>query len=81
MNDTSPSPENGSSMPAGKVAGSAFMVATFGLLAVVMIGLAGYYAFQEKLPISSPKVWVALFGAAYLGVRAWMMYSRNRHAR
>lgn len=81
MSDAAPSPENGTPRQAGKVAGLAFLVATFGLLAIMLIGLAGYYAFQEHLPISSPKVWVALLGAVYLGVRAWMMYSRNRNAR
>ncbi|HWA21655.1 MAG TPA: hypothetical protein VG735_04570 [Caulobacterales bacterium] len=81
MSDTAPSPKNGTPAQAGKVAGSAFLVATFGLLAIVLIGLAGYYAFQEHLPLSSPKIWVALFGAVYVGWRAWTIYSRNKNAR
>jgi hypothetical protein len=78
MNTTSP--ENGAPTPAGKVVGSALMVATFGLVAVLLVGLAGYH-FQKGFPISSPKVWVALAGAAYVGWRAWTIYSRNKNAR
>jgi hypothetical protein len=61
-----------------KIAGSAFFVATFGLLAVLLVGLAIYYLVEAKEPFSSPRVWVALVGALYAGVRAWMIYSKNR---
>jgi hypothetical protein len=64
-----------------KVASSAFLVATFGLLAVLLVGLGLYYAFAVGEPITSPRVWVALLGAVYIGWRAWTIYSRNRHAR
>jgi hypothetical protein len=74
-------PENGAPTPAGKTAGSALMVATFGLLAVLLVGLALYQFFEAKEPVSSPRVWVALFGAIYVGWRAWMIYSRNKNAR
>jgi formate/nitrite transporter FocA (FNT family) len=74
-------PENGAPTPASKTAGSALMVATFGLLAVLLVCLALYQFFEAKEPASSPRVWVALVGAVYVGWRAWMIYSRNKNAR
>ena len=60
------------------IAGSALIVATFGLLAVLLVGLALYYLIEVKEPVSSPRVWVAALGAVYLGARAWMVFSKNR---
>ncbi len=74
MSDTPPPVDKG---PA-KIAGSAFIVATFGLLAVLLVGLALYYLIEVKEPFSSPRVWVALGGALYAGWRAWMIYSKNK---
>ena len=76
----SDSPSSDEKNPA-KVASSAFIVATFGLLTVLLVGLGLYYAFVEREPITSPRVWVALLGAVYIGWRAWTIYSRNKNAR
>ncbi|MEJ0024325.1 MAG: hypothetical protein WDN76_13720 [Alphaproteobacteria bacterium] len=62
----------------GRIAGSAFIVATFGLLAVLLVGLALFYLIEGKEPFTSPRVWVALLGAVYAGGRAFMIYSKNR---
>ncbi len=64
-----------------KVAGSAFLVATFGLLCVLLVGLGLYMALVAREPVTSPRVWVALLGAVYIGWRAWTIYSRNKNAR
>jgi hypothetical protein len=77
VSDTQPSQDK---TPA-KVASSAFIVATFGLVTVLLVGLGLYNAIVAKEPITSPKVWVALLGAVYIGWRAWTIYSRNTNAR
>jgi hypothetical protein len=64
-----------------KVASSAFIVATFGLIAALLVGLGLYHALVAKEQITSPKVWAALLGAVYIGWRAWTIYSRNKNAR
>jgi hypothetical protein len=59
------------------IAGAAAMVALYGVLALAMLCMAIYFATAKQLPITSPKVFVALIGAVYLALRAFMLFNKR----
>ncbi|MGE3304166.1 MAG: hypothetical protein AB7M12_13760 [Hyphomonadaceae bacterium] len=63
---------------AKRTLGAAFVVSLYGVLAAAFIGVGVYFAVAEHEPITSPRVFVALIGALYMGFRAWMIFSKQQ---
>jgi hypothetical protein len=59
------------------IAGAAMIVSLYGVLALAMLGMALYFAIAKQLPITSPKVFVALIGSIYLALRAFMLFKKR----
>jgi hypothetical protein len=75
-----PAPPNNTPPPAA-IAGAALGVSLFALVAVGLVGLAGYFAFVRHVAFTEPRVWVALVGALYFGARAAMMFVKYKGGR
>jgi hypothetical protein len=60
------------------VANAAFLVSIYWVLAVALLLVAAYFAFVAGAPITSPRVFVALIGAGYMGLRGLMIFNSRR---
>jgi Na+/H+-translocating membrane pyrophosphatase len=74
-------PNDKTSAPPQAIAGAALGVTLFALVALGLVGLAGYYAIVRHVEVTQPRVWVALVGALYFGWRAAMMFMKYKGGR
>lgn len=75
MNDSVTPPDEKPPAPQ-MIAATAMVVPLFGLVSLGLLGVAGYFAFVEKMSITQPRVWAAIVGALYFAWRGMMMYTK-----